>query len=258
MSIILFNAAYSTCSQKVRLCLAEKGLAFEERRLNLASKEHLTPEYLAMNPNGVVPTLVHDGAVITESSVILDYLDEVFPEPRLSPGDAVGRAHMRAFIHYLDEVPTAAVRVPSFNRVFRARFDGLDEQAFVSTHVEARTIRRQFYRRMGPGGFRRDDVEAALEQLGQAAARLDRALGAGPWLAGDRPTLADLVALPLFDRLEDLELDSLWADLPRVGDWLARMRARPSYGRAFYAGSRLSAMHSFRPLFVEETAAGPA
>ena len=84
-AIELYNAPQSTCSQKVRLTLAEKGLAFKEHRLKLFAGDQLRPEYLELNPNGVVPTVVHDGTPIIDSSVIMEYLDEVFPSPRLSP-----------------------------------------------------------------------------------------------------------------------------------------------------------------------------
>ena len=96
-AIELYNAPQSTCSQKVRLTLAEKGLAFKEYRLKLFAGDQLRPEYLALNPNGVVPTVVHDGTPIIDSSVIMEYLDEVFPWPRLSPSDPKQRAEMRGW-----------------------------------------------------------------------------------------------------------------------------------------------------------------
>ncbi|HTY67546.1 MAG TPA: glutathione S-transferase family protein, partial [Alphaproteobacteria bacterium] len=78
--LTLYNAPHSTCSQKVRICLAEKGLAFEDIRLDLGkAREHLKPEYLKLNPNGVVPTLVDGDDVIIDSSVICEYLDEKYP-----------------------------------------------------------------------------------------------------------------------------------------------------------------------------------
>src|ERR1700709_1196478 len=104
MTLELYHAAYSTCSQKVRLVLAEKGLTFESHLVNLAAKEHLTPEYLSLNPNGVVPTLVHDGRAVCDSSVIADYLDDVFPDPPLTPPTAYDRARMRAWARYFEEV----------------------------------------------------------------------------------------------------------------------------------------------------------
>ena len=87
----LHHAHISTCSQKVRLCLAEKGLAWTSHPIEFATGAHLTPAYLALNPNGVVPTLVHDGNVITESSLILYYIDEAFPTPSLMPTSPITR-----------------------------------------------------------------------------------------------------------------------------------------------------------------------
>ena len=80
----LYNFPPSTCSLKVRICLAEKGLEWVDHRLDSRDGDHLKPEYLKLTPNGVVPTLIHDGNVIIDSSVICEYLDEVFPEIRLT------------------------------------------------------------------------------------------------------------------------------------------------------------------------------
>src|SRR3979490_325498 len=94
--LVLFNAPQSTCSQRVRFVLQAKGLAFEERKLDLFAGDQLKPDYLKINPTGVVPSLMHDGRVVIDSSVIMEYLDEVFPAPeRLVPCDAGGRAAMR-------------------------------------------------------------------------------------------------------------------------------------------------------------------
>ena len=88
----LWHEWNSVHSFKVRVVLAEKRLDWVERRLELLKFEHLRPEYLRLNPNGVVPTLVHDGRVVLESSVICQYLDEAFPARALMPADPAGRA----------------------------------------------------------------------------------------------------------------------------------------------------------------------
>src|SRR6267378_3545741 len=116
--LILYHALFSTCSQKVRYVLAAKGLPYESRLIDLSRGEHLEDWYLAINPNGVVPSLRHGSAHIIDSSVICEYLEERFPGVALSPADPVGRATMRAWMRYFEEVPTAAIRVPSFNMIF--------------------------------------------------------------------------------------------------------------------------------------------
>ncbi len=239
--IVLYHANHSTCSQKVRLCLAEKGLAYESRLIDLALKEQLDPEYLAINPNGVVPTLVHDGKVVIDSSVICEYLEEVFPEPALSPRDAHGRARMRSWMRYIEEVPTSAVRFPSFNMAFLPRFDGLDDERFLTEQADVRPLRKGFFRRMGRTGFSDADIEHSFEQIERTAARMDAALAEGPWLVGETYSLADIVVAPLIDRMDDLGFAHLWEDkYPRTTDWYARIRARPAWDVAFYPKSRLS------------------
>ena len=249
----LYNAPHSTCSQKVRICLAEKGLPFEDIPLDLGQgKDQLKPEYLALNPNGVVPTLVDDGEVIIDSSVICEYLDEKYPAPKLSPENVAQRAKMRAWMRYLEEVPTVAVRVPSFNMGFLPRYEGLNDEQFRAEQSDVRTIRKHFYRRMGPKGFKRADVEAAVEQIASTCARMEAALADGPWLMGAQYTIADIVVTPSIDRMADLGYSSIWTDkYPRVTAWYARMQARPAFQQAFYKGTRMSETFPLRPAIVE-------
>jgi glutathione S-transferase len=239
--LTLYHANHSTCSQKVRLCLSEKGLDWESRLVNLATNEHLAPDYLALNPNGVVPTLIHDDAVITDSGVICEYLEEVFPDTPLLPKEPSERAIVRAWIRYLDEVPTAAVRVPSFNMAFLPRYDGMDDNAFQKEQADIRPLRKHFYEKMGRKGFDDNEVDNALEQLKSTVSRMEARLQDNPWLSGSELGLADFIAAPLMDRLDDLNLENLWTTTsPQVTDWFERLRARPSFSKAFYTKSRLS------------------
>ena len=161
--LVLYHASHSTCSQKVRMVLHEKNVAFEEVRIDLGKKEQLNPDYLALNPNGVVPTLVDDGIPIIELSVICEYLDEKYPQNPLVPGDLVPRARMRAWMHYIEEVAVAAIRVPSFNRAFLYRFKGQDQEQFEKHEIGPRPVRKELFQRMGsPKGFSRKDVDKSL------------------------------------------------------------------------------------------------
>ena len=93
----------SSCSQKVRLALAEKKLEWESRHLNLRAGEAQTPEYLKLNPKGLVPTIDHDGIIIPESNVILEYLEDAFPLPSLRPENSFDLAQARLWTKRLDE-----------------------------------------------------------------------------------------------------------------------------------------------------------
>ena len=237
----LYHANHSTCSQKVRLCLAEKGLDWESQLVNLATNEHLAPEYLKLNPNGVVPTLIHDGNVIVDSSVICEYLEEVFPDTPLMPSNPVDRAKVRGWIRYLDEVLTAAVRVPSFNMAFLPRYDGMDDDAFQQEQADIRPLRKHFYEKMGRKGFDDIAVANAMEQLSAAFTRMNATLAHQPWLTGHDVGLADFIAAPLVDRMDDLGFAEMWeANAPLMTAWLQRLRARPTYSAAFYIKARLS------------------
>ena len=189
--LTLYNWPTSTCSQKVRLVLAEKALPFEDRRLDSRRSENLSDWYLKLNENGVVPTLTHGDRVIIDSSVITEYLDEVFPQVPLRPADVYQRARMRSWRQFIDEVPTPAIRVPSYNRYIRHKWQGMAQDQFDAL-VERRTVRKHFYRRMGRDGSDAEDEREAIEKLRETVLRMDRALADGPWIIGEQFTLADV------------------------------------------------------------------
>ena len=240
MALELYHLDHSTCSQKVRICLAEKGIEWTSCPVDLSGRENLSPEYMAINPNGVVPAFVHDGTPIIESTVMCEYLDEVWPdEPRLSPEDPKKRAEMRAWLRFIDEVPSMAVRVPSFQNVFLDRFKAMSEEEYVAFR-ESNTLRRDFFMRMNHTGFSDDEYENSLLQLRATVERMEEALTReGPWLVGAQFTIADICLAPLFERMGELSLSDMWDDAPAVADWFARIKARPSFDAAFYPGSRL-------------------
>lgn len=240
MTLVLYHHDKSTCSQKVRICLAEKGVDWDSRQVDLMNSENLSPEYLAINPNGVVPAFVHDGRPIIESTVMCEYVDEVWPdEPKLTPADPVERADMRARLRFIDEVPSMAVRVPSFQDKFLARFKAMSEAEYAAFR-DQNTLRREFFMRLNRTGFSDAEYDNSIRQLEMTVERIDKALESGPWLVGAQYTIADICVAPLFQRMEDLGMSDLWADRPRVADWFERLKARPAYQTAFYEGSRLT------------------
>ena len=153
MAFKLYNAPQSTCSQRVRFVLNAKNLPFSEVKLDLLAGDQLKPDYLALNPNGVVPTLDHDGAIVIDSSVIIEYLDEIAPSPvDFTPHDPVMRAKMRALMHFIDEMPAAAVRVPTFNLAFLPRFAAMSEEEFLA-FAESKAAAQGIHAGDGPQGF---------------------------------------------------------------------------------------------------------
>lgn len=239
MSFVLYNAPQSTCSQKVRICLWEKGLEFSEEKLDLFKGDQLTEEYKKLNPNGVVPTLVHDDEVIIDSSVIIEYLDEQFPAVPLSPATPVGRAHMREWMRFFEEVPAPAVRVPSYNRVFLRHFQKMSEEEFIA-FGESKPLRKDFFLKMGRKGYSDEEMQQAENRLRMTIERMESQLQTGgPWLLGEY-SLADICVIPVMVRLDDIGLGRLWADCEKVGEWYSRFQERDALQKTFYFGSLLS------------------
>ena len=101
--IELYHHGSSVCAAKVRLVLAEKEIEWKSHYVDILKGDQFNPEYLKLNPKAVVPTLIHDGNIILESTVICEYLDEVFPDLPLRPASAAQRAEMRLWTKAVDE-----------------------------------------------------------------------------------------------------------------------------------------------------------
>jgi glutathione S-transferase len=242
MAFTLYNAPQSTCSQRVRFVLNAKGLPFAEVKLDLLAGDQLKPEYMALNPNGVVPTLDHDGKIVIDSSVIIEYLDEVFPDREsFTPEDPVRRAHMRSLMRFIDEMPAASVRVPTFNLAFLPRFAAMSEDDF-RAFAESKPLRKEFMLAMGRSGFPQKDMDAALERLRRTYERMDAEIekSGGPWLLGKDPSLADVALMPAIVRMADLGREGDWAGLPRVQRWYEAIRTHSAFRPTYYPGSLLT------------------
>ena len=236
----LYSAPQSTCSQKVRLTLAEKNLKFVEHKMKLFQNDQLKPEYLKLNPNGVVPTLVDDGAPIIDSSVIMEYLDEVYPEIPLGLKEPIQRAQMRAWLRFFEEVPTVAVRFPSYNAAFARHFEKMSDDEFKNL-AKSKPLRDKFLGEMDKKkGFSAEKLKQAEESIVKTVKRMEKPLSQSACLLGDDVSLADFAVLPSLIRMQDLGYEFLWKDCPGVSAWLVRMKARKSYGLAYYEGSLLS------------------
>ena len=242
MSFKLYNAPQSTCSQRVRFVLNAKDVPFAEEKLDLLAGDQLKPEYLKLNPNGVVPALDHDGNIVIDSSVIIEYLDEAIPERAgFTPRDPVKRAAMRSLMRFIDEMPAGAVRVPTFNLAFLPRFAAMSEDEFAA-FAESKPLRKEFMMAMGRKGFPQKEMDGALGRLRRSYERMDESIKdtGGPWLLGKNITLADIAVMPALVRMADLNRESDWADLPRVVKWYEMIRAEPAFKPTYYPGSLLT------------------
>lgn len=226
----LFHFAMSNCSQRVRLGLEEKGLEWTSHHLNLAANEHVTSDYQRINPNGVVPTLVHDGQVVIESNDILLYLDEHFPEPPLHPVDDAERQRMNDLIGLASGFqPT--IKVLSHDLLFRPfRKVGAEEIALYESQHRDPTLAAflRDYAENGPTWQER--VTAAQADLSATLDELEAPLGSHPWLSGASYGLADISWVVNLNRLKQAQVDlSGW---PLFADWGERAMARAAFDQA--------------------------
>jgi glutathione S-transferase len=231
--IELYHTDMSVCAQKVRFALAEKKLAWEGHHLNLRAGDQQKPEYLKLNPNAVVPTLVDNGTVIIESTVICEYLDDAYPEPRLKPTDAAGRARMRLWTKQLDEGVHAATEVVSSAIAFRYQKLAAGMEALEEFHKKMPDpVKRERSWETVTKGVESRFFLAAIKRFDKLLGDLEIALAATPWLTGAEFSLADIGYAPYVARLDHLQLQFLWDRRPHVPAWYDRLRERRAYTEA--------------------------
>ncbi len=226
----LFHFVMSNCSQRVRLALEEKGLAWESHHLNLRANEHVTDEYQRINPNGVVPTLVHDGQVVVESNDILGYLDDHFPVPPLRPADPDERARMEERIAAASAAQ-AAIKVLSHELLLRPfRQLGEAELALYDAKAANRELVAFLHDYAENGAAWQARVKAANSDMEERLDVLEQALGSDPWLSGSAYGLADVSWVVNVHRLIQAQFPlERW---PRLRAWYEKVILRPAFDRA--------------------------
>jgi len=230
----LYHNDMSTCAQKVRLTLAEKGLTWESRHLDLRAGDQQKPEYLKLNPRGVVPTIVDNGKVVRESTVIMEYLDDEYPNPSVRPLDSHARAQMRLWTKRLDEghhdIATATL---SMGIAFR--FQYLEKGREACDALINRIpdpLRRERRRDVIYNGVEAREFKTAVRMWEGLLTDMEKTLGGSRWLADDNYSLADAAYTPYLTRLDHLNLLDWIAKRPRLTTWYERIRTRPSYDSA--------------------------
>ena len=235
--LTLYHGVTSTCSKRVRITLAEKGVEWESVHLNLAKRENLDPEYLKLNPNGVVPTLVHHDRALYESNFIIEYLDEVFPEPALRPADPYERAHMRIWMDRIEHVLHRNINTVSWIKQDRyKRFDGMTPDELQAVFdSQATEEKRAILKKRLADGVSEGDMDFAEARVAEVLDLMEEQLQDRPWLCGTSLSLADISVAPFMERFEANKMAGLtdWNKRPKLGDWWQRMKARESFKTAF-------------------------
>jgi len=230
----LYHNDQSTCSAKARLVLAEKGLNWTSHHLDLRRGDQQQPEYLKLNPKGVVPTLIDDGKVIRESNVILDYVDNAYPEPPLKPADPYGKAMVHLWAKRLDDghhdLATATL---SMGIAFRHQYleKGPEACAALIDRIPD-PVKRERRGDVIYNGTNAREFALAVRLWEGLLTDMETALTESAWLVGDAFTLADLAYVPYLTRLDHLSALGFLNKRPKVAAWYERVRARPSYEEA--------------------------
>lgn len=235
MTLQLYHHGGSTCAAKVRFCLAEKDLSWEGHYLDILKGDQFDPEYLKLNAKAVVPTLVHNGNVIIESTVINDYLEDVFPEISLTPDTPYERARMRLWLKALDEYIHPSFAEVNFSSCLRhviLRGSNEEVDTFLNSTPSLSITPRWHDRKkeLVRLGFDAPGLTENFKFFDSFISKMDKSLSQHAWLAGDTFSLADIGLAPYIRWLSMLNMDEWWTNSrPRVADWLERIRSRPTF-----------------------------
>ena len=219
----------ATCGLKTRFTLSEKRVKYDQM---VVEREYLrTSTYRKLNPNGVVPTLIHNGNIILESSIIMHYVNDAFEGPQLKPTEPLEISKMLNWMKKADELYLPSIGALTYTISWRDSFlqksDRDLKKYFNEIPDEERRTRRQ---RSIELGFSSPDFVKALTSLDQMLTDMETTLSQAEWLAGNKFTLADAAIIPFLERLDEFTYSELWEERrPAVSEWWDRIKARDSY-----------------------------
>jgi glutathione S-transferase len=231
--IILYTHTMSPCAQKVRIVLAEKGLDWKAHPIDLQNKENLEPWYLSLNPLGVVPTLVHEDRAIIESSIICEYLEDVFPQVPLRPTSAYVMSKMRLWFKHIDNKlhpSCGALQWPLVMRSSLLKKSPEEQQQIIDKIPEA--PRRERQRRLLAMGLEAPDIKGAVKIYHDTIEMMEEALQQEMWLTGKGFGLADCAMAPYFQTIDQFGWLEMLDAYPSTRNWYDRVCSRGSYQRA--------------------------
>lgn len=201
----LYHYGMSNCSQRVRLVMELKSLEWTSHYVELPKLEHLENEFQSINPRGVVPVLVHDGQIVTESLDIIAYLDEQFPEPPLLNSDDLDAGKAEMLLEATQDVHKA-VKILTYEFLFKKVGLFNDERVeFYSGHQgnqENVSFLQEFF-----SGFSQERIDDALQEMHGYCSKIDAAAEQSEYLTGSRYSLADIAVIVNVHRFYLLNLD---------------------------------------------------
>jgi GST-like protein len=228
--VTLYHWEPNANSGKPMLALMEKGVAFKSHYLDLLNFDQHRPDYLAVNPQGTIPAMVHGKTVLTESTAIMEYVDEAFPGPKLMPGAPIDRWRVRWWMKFLDQWLGPSFSMIGWNVFVGPAVRSKDPEELKAA-VERIPLpeRRVAWRKAIYGQFSAEELKESQRRVAVGIRMLEAALAKREWLASDHYSLADAngfnlaYALPLAQ--PGLSNDEL---TPNILRWLRAIYARPA------------------------------
>lgn len=229
MALKYYHAEPAANSLKSMIVLKEKGIPFASVYVDLHKFEQHSDWFLKINPEGQVPVLEHDGAVITHTTVINEYLDDVFLETPLRPSDPVGKARVRYWNKFVDENVMNYVSMHGWHRMVGVIARSIDMGEFEQLLARIPLPDQRKKWATARSGFSEADLANAIDKIVYACAKVDKQLETNAWIAGDMFTSADanfyaMCGMMVERMFPDLEVGK---NYPRLVEWRARMEARP-------------------------------
>jgi glutathione S-transferase len=225
----LYHGGPGANSLKSLLPLREKQLEFTSHYLNLIEFEQHEPWFVKINPNGQVPVLVHDGRTITESTLINEYVDEVFPEIPLRPTDAYGRFQMRLWTKFVDEYFCPALSFLGWHAMIKHAVQHLSKEEFEAKVARIPLKEQQDkWRESAAQVWTPEQLADWRRKVRVSIQRMEAGIK-GPWMLGSQFTLADVSLFSMLIGMPQRFADIVnGKDSPRVIEWYARMMERPA------------------------------
>lgn len=225
-------------SGKPLLCLHEKGVPFVHRYVDIDAREHHEPAFLAINPGGTVPAMVHDGLVLTESTPMMEYIDDAFEGPPLRPVDPAQRWRMRWIMRVLDDSVCPALAMITANTLAAPRLRAMPEEEKRQALAKIPDPeRRRIWDLLMHDATPHEELEESKLRVAHGLALLERMLGEHPYLAGPAFSLADIGAMAAFYHLPVSRPEEVSRRrTPKLWDWLERCHARAGLQAGFAMG----------------------
>jgi glutathione S-transferase/GST-like protein len=215
-------------SGKPLFCLHEKGVPFTYHYVDMGAHEHHGPDFLAINPDGTIPAIVHDGFTMTESTPAMEYIDEAFAGPPLRPSDPFRRWQMRVLLRFMDNVVAPSLAMIASNRLAAPRFVG-EDPAELRRKLDRIPLpeRRATWEKLMFQATAPEDIAESERRVADAIGRFDHILGREEWLAGETFSLADIGIFATFYGLPLAREDEVNdAATPHLMRWLRACHAR--------------------------------